>query len=135
MIYPFECPACKAYVEIYRLMKNCSDPEPCPTCGTDMVRIYTVPNVQVPAYDYFDHGLGVYVHGKKDIRERIKQLGGEKITRVKNAQTGEIETHHHEGMSIVEVGTENQKKHIKYQRKEYAIPREILEKADFGQPD
>ena len=39
-----------------------------------MRRVFTVPQFSIDNRDYFDHGLGIRVHNRGDVDERIREL-------------------------------------------------------------
>ena len=74
MIYPFKCPKCGNYEESIRPYTDASLPEICASCGTEMNRVYTVPQVSIPMTGYYDHGLGTYIGNKRDKLDAIKRI-------------------------------------------------------------
>lgn len=88
MIYEFRCASCGNIQEIIRLYQEASEVAFCSSCGSEMQRIYSIPNISVPKLDYYDHGLGTYVSSKHDIKEAQRKY------------------HDRTGSELVEVGTD-----------------------------
>jgi putative FmdB family regulatory protein len=68
MIYPFKCPSCEYYTEVFRHVSEVSDIEICDKCGTEMVRVYTIPMIEASFFSYYDPGLGRQINSKDDIK-------------------------------------------------------------------
>lgn len=89
-------------------MERSGDTETCPQCGIAMQRVYTAPQVSVPATGYFNHGLGQYVGNRRDIRDAMTRI------------------HDTTGREVVEVG--DQKTAPEFVRSNYKIPNELADK-------
>jgi len=112
MIYQFSCPVCGKYDEVVRTVDECNMAHSCPDCKQIMNRVYSVPQVSVPhTGTYYDNGLGCKISNERDKRDAIKRI--------------ENET----GQKLVEVGTEDLKKHVKPVKLDYEIPRGIFDNA------
>lgn len=73
MIYVFACAKCNLEKEVFRFVKDCSEPETCDMCGKVMRREYTVHNIKVD-HSYFNEGLGIKVSNKSDIRDHLNKV-------------------------------------------------------------
>lgn len=108
MIYPFNCPECGHYTEAVRPYTQCSEPEMCEKCGTQMNRVFTVPQVSIPETGYFDVGLGQYIGNRRDKQDAIRRVSDE------------------HGVQVEEVG--DQKVKPKPARKDIDIPNELVDR-------
>jgi putative FmdB family regulatory protein len=112
MIYQFSCPTCGKYDEVVRTVDECQLPNMCPDCSQPMNRIYSVPQVNVPhTSSYYDNGLGCKISNEGDKRDALKRI--------------ENET----GQKLVEIGTEDPRKHVKPPKIDYDIPRGLFDNA------
>lgn len=128
--YPFECPVCKNYQEVYRPVRDCAVPEMCGKCDTLMRRVYTVPQVKEPFREHYNHGLGCYLSTRHDKRDAIRRIadGGKKQIVERDPKTGIVNKKMVDvpGREIVEVGTESPK--VKPKRVSYDLPRGVFDR-------
>jgi predicted nucleic acid-binding Zn ribbon protein len=110
MIYPFHCSNCGRNEDIIRTIDECHLPAFC-ICGERMDRVFTTPQVNVPATGYYDLGLGTTINNARDKRDAIRRIRD------------------NTGMSLVEAGNEDIGKHCKPQIKDYDVPRGIFDNA------
>lgn len=109
-VYPFRCPVCGLYVEDVRPVSEASKSMMCRDCAQPMNRVFTVPQVSVPNESgYFNHGLGIAVHHKSDVRDELN--------RIKD----------NTGRELVEVGNDYKSNQRNLVRREYEIPRGVLD--------
>ena len=99
--------------EIWRPMRESSQPAFCPMCGNTLERIYKGVQVNVPSYPVgFNPGLGTVIKNKREHDDRIKEI---KDTT---------------GKKLVEVGNERPKE--KPQRTPYTITRDEIQRIYHG---
>ena len=73
MIYPYKCPSCKEYHEVYKESKDAKKIERCPTCSYAMSRIWTAPYLSTQdIYTGYNPGLGKYIKNKADLKDSLK---------------------------------------------------------------
>ena len=99
MIYPFKCPVCGDYKEVYRHSSEASNGEICLKCDAAMERVYTPPMIAAPWFDYFDPGLGRNITSPADIRRAksdYKRKTGHEMVEVGNDAPTPYKPHHEE---------------------------------------
>jgi predicted nucleic acid-binding Zn ribbon protein len=71
MVYQYACSKCNIESEVVKPHTECSNPEHCLICNTEMQRVWTVPQVNcpIPPAGYYNHGLGRVINSKRDIRD------------------------------------------------------------------
>lgn len=74
MIYPFTCSKCGFYKEIVAHHTDKPDTIKCEECGKTMNRKWTPVQTVLPKVGYFDHGLGIQVNSKRDIKDAINNI-------------------------------------------------------------
>lgn len=106
-VYPYSC-ACGAQFEIYQPIDGDHTLTSCQECGGVAQRVWTAPYAWVDnTQPHFNHGLGVEVRNKGDIKDAQKRYRDET------------------GSSLIELGTEKNWR-AKRQRIEYPRASEIL---------
>lgn len=110
MIYPFTCPACDSYEEVWRPISEASMPEICKNCETPMERVWTPVHFYGAAVGEaeFNHGLGCVTRTAADRKEALKRINGE-----------------NPDQHLVECDTRHV---VKPKRAEYPSSREVLER-------
>jgi len=94
MIYQFKCNTCDIDYEVFRSVKESSEPMCCPACNNQMQRIYTVPHTIIKQSNYYHMGLGKQITNNADVKDEYKkykdrtgkeiiELGNEKLPEVK----------------------------------------------------
>ena len=108
--YPFWCDDCESYVEEIRSMHHASDECVCERCAKPMRRIYTAPqiNMPVPPEGYYNHGLGLQVNSKDDIKEYKRRYEGAT------------------GKELIEVGNEKVKP-VSQNKRSLSMPDEVVQ--------
>ena len=128
--YPFVCPDCHSYTEEIRTMRDAANIAICPSCHQIMNRVYSLPQVSVPAGGYYNYGLGCYVNGPKDVKDALKRNRDgyyeDKTIRVAGDPTGWRNIRKEvKGRELVEVG--NEKQTVTKPHKDYVLPRGALD--------
>lgn len=75
MIYPFRCPKCNHYDEVWRPHAESSLPLNCTKCGEAMYRIYGGHGVKCENKEVWNPGLGCR---QGEVKEKLKRLKSEK---------------------------------------------------------
>ena len=90
MIYEYKCSKCNYIEDITKPSSEYNKPEYCNVCKNELTRLISVPQLMNIAVEdsYYSIPLGKVVTGKKDERNEAKNMG------------------------LVEVGNEDQNKHI-----------------------
>jgi len=80
-MYDARCPQCELTVEFFRHMADCDNVPDCPTCGSSMKRVYSVPMVTMDIQPYravttdMKTGERPYITSRKEHVEFLKRNG------------------------------------------------------------
>lgn len=87
MIYPYKCPTCNKYIEIFKYSKDASREEYCDDCDTVLNRIYTSCYTNIPFKEHFNRGLNTYVRSKHHLNNTLGEIErntGNKLVNIGN---------------------------------------------------
>jgi putative FmdB family regulatory protein len=76
-IYDFACPECEAHFEVERASAEATAPTPCPVCGTEATRQFTMPRLLFKADPrdnrpvWHQHDGYAHAHAPRKGRHRV----------------------------------------------------------------
>lgn len=77
-LYEYKCKNCNAVYESFT--RGLEDVTPCADCATPIKRVFSV-SLQTPLHDHFNHAVGKYVTGKRQLRDEFKRASDDATER------------------------------------------------------